>query len=75
MEVAGCMLTLTDPSCINEPHIVQRAASSIRTKNAMRRVVQHRAQVVKRSVPSLYVTFGSPYAPPVCCEVYAHDHT
>jgi hypothetical protein len=73
MEVAGCMLT-TDPSCIDEPHIVERAASSIRTKNAMRRVVQHRAQVVKRSLPSLYVTFGSSYAPPMVCEVYTQDN-
>jgi hypothetical protein len=68
------MLTVTDPSCIDEPHIVERAASSIRTKNAMRKVVQHRVQVVKRSLPSLYVTFGSPYAPPMVCEVYTHDN-
>jgi hypothetical protein len=70
MEMAGCVLTFTDPSCIDEPRILERAASGICTKNVMCRVVQHRAQVVKRSLPSLYVTFSSLYTSPVVCEVY-----
>jgi hypothetical protein len=72
MEAAGCVLIITDPCCIDEPHMADRAASGIGTGNAMHRVVQHREKVVKRSLSSLYVTFGSPYAPPVFCEVYGY---